>query len=128
VLPTPAARAVRLHVPVGREAELVGHAPHDQPRHVGRVVEEGAEEAHRAELHGAAEPHVGAAMPADEGAVGVVEEEVAGELLGRGVAGVTAVASLLLLGEEADRHGAGRPGYRPSNLRARSFGPPLPST
>ena len=134
--PAPAACPVRSHVAVDREVELLGEAAHDADRHVGRVFQEGAEEAHGAELDRAAEAHMGAAVPRHEGVVGVVKVEVAGQLFRTGVAGKAAVPALLILGEEADRHGGRSPLYTgpfadvraPSSLRARGRGRPLLST
>src|SRR3954454_25036746 len=86
------------------DRELVGDVAHRRRGGVGRVVEEGAEQPHRAELDSHAQTVVVAAVPGDEGAVGVVEVEVARELVGRGVAREAAVAAGLVVGEEADRH------------------------
>lgn len=56
------------------------------------------------ELDGEAQPHVRAAAAGDEGAVGVVEAEVAGQLLGGGFSGIQAVAPLLILIQEGNGH------------------------
>ena len=77
---------------------------------LGQVIEERAEEAHGAELNGNAEAHVVAAAGADEGLVGVVEVEVAREMVGRWLTCEPAVPALLLVGQEADRHGDPFPG------------------
>src|SRR5262249_37692124 len=63
-----------------------------------------AQEAHRPQLHGEAETHVIPAAATDEGAICIVEIEEPSELLGRRLAIVSAVATLLFVGEEADGH------------------------
>ena len=115
----PAARARRVggdRLGMAWDRELVGDVAHRRRGGVGRVVEEGAEQPHRAELDSHAQTVVVAAVPGDEGAVGVVEVGVARELVGRGVAREAAVAAGLVVGEEADRH-------RPPTARLRRVGP-----
>ncbi len=75
-----------------------------------------------------------AAVLGDEGAISVVEVEMASELLGSGLACETSVAARLVVGEEADRHPLGYAaiaglGVRlPSSSLARTRGCPLAST
>jgi hypothetical protein len=58
-----------------------------------------------------------AAPGADEGLAGIVEVEVAREVVGRWLTREAAVPALLLVGQEADRHGGPFPG-RPLALPA----------
>ena len=117
----PALPAVAVGVEARRRgfAELPRGGGDHRGRRLGRVVEEGAEEAGRAELGREPDPVVGAAHPADQVAVGGVEVEVAGELLLAGGAGVAAVARALVVGEEAARHGVRNSGL----LRRSGVGP-----
>jgi hypothetical protein len=80
---------------VERKVLLPGEVGHDALRDIGGVGQEGAQEPHRAELHGEAEAGVIVPAPGDEAAVGVVEVEVAPELRGRRLARVAAVAQVL---------------------------------
>ena len=90
--------------PGGLDAELAGHERDSLVRHVCGLLQEGAQEPDGPELDGKAQPHVRAAAAGHEGAVGVVEVEVAGQLLGSGFAGIPTVAPLLLLVQEGDGH------------------------
>jgi len=78
---------------------------HDDWRHHGWIGQEGAEKAHGAKLECKAEPLMGAAVLLDAGEVSIVEEEVAGQLRGGGVAGVVSVTRGLIITEKLDRHG-----------------------
>src|SRR5262249_39819511 len=65
------------------------------------------------QLQGEAQPVLVPATLGDQGTVGVVEVEVPRQLGGRGLAGVAAVAPLLLRGQEVDGHwGSFRRGLR----------------
>jgi hypothetical protein len=86
------------------DAQLPGEVSHHACRDLGGVGEESAQEPHRAELDGEPEASVIAPAPGDEAAIGVVEVEVAFEQGTRRLARVTAIASLLLFGQEVDRH------------------------
>ncbi len=68
------------------------------------VSQEGAEEAHGAQLHREAEPVVLPATNIDQLSVGGVQVEVAVQLSPGGITGVAAIAPLLLGGEELDDH------------------------
>ncbi len=72
----------------------------DRPGHLGRVGQEPAQEADGAELHGEPEAVVLAAPHVDQVAVGAVKVEVAVKLGLVRLAGVPAVAALLLRAEE----------------------------
>jgi hypothetical protein len=85
-------------------AELTRHGRDHHGRRLARVVEKSAEEPHRPELDGEADPVVGAAHRADEFKIHRVEVEMAGELLLARVADVAAVSRTLLVGQEAARH------------------------
>jgi hypothetical protein len=91
-----------------RSAEpAIGGEAHGRGWRGGGIVEESAQQANRAELDRDAEAVVVAAVLADEGPIDVVEMKVAGELIGRGVAGKAPVATGLVVGEKADRHRSG---------------------
>jgi hypothetical protein len=77
---------------------------HSERRCLRGVIDEGAEQPDRAELHRHAQPVVVAAVLSDEGAIGVVEVEVAGELVERGVARKAPVSTGLIVGQEGDGH------------------------
>ena len=94
------------------DRQLVGGEAHGGCGRLGGIIEEGAEQTHRTELHRDAESVVVATVLGDEGAVGVVEVEVARELVGRGLAREAAVAAGLVVGEEADWHRSGLLGRR----------------
>jgi hypothetical protein len=110
----PALPSVAVAVEAGTrtQPELPGHRGQHRGRHVGGIVEEGAQEAHRAELHREAEPVVLATQPGDDRAITFVEVEVAVELLPGRLAGVAAVAAALLAAEEAGRHPRGTRTFR----------------
>ena len=84
--------------------QLPGEVGHDACRNLRGVGEESAQEPHRAQLHGEPEAVVIATASGDEAAIGVVEVEVAIEQSGRRLARVAAVAPLLILSQEVDRH------------------------
>ena len=89
-------------------AQVGDHAGWD----IDRVGEEGAQESDRGQLQGEAQPVLVPAPLGDQGAVGVVEVEIPCQLGGRGLAGVAAVAPLLLRGQEVDGHrGSFRAGF-----------------
>src|SRR3954451_20122823 len=99
--------AVRTTISRTGQSILARKLTEPRGRHVGGIVEEGAQEAHRAELHREAEPVVLATEPGEDRAVGFVEVEVAVELLLGRLAGVAAVAAALLAAEEPGRHSRG---------------------
>ena len=73
-------------------------------RHLGRIGKKSAEKAHRAQLHGEAEAHVVPSAAPDHPQIGVVEMEMAIELLlGRNTVEAT-VPPFLLRRQKADRH------------------------
>ncbi len=86
------------------DAQLPGDVGHDARWDLGGVGQEGAQESHRAELHGEPQTVVVSSVPIDQAPVGVVEMEVATELGGRRLARIAAVAALLLLSQEVDGH------------------------
>jgi hypothetical protein len=104
VPPTLPALAITVEDRRPARCQLPSHRGEHRGRHVGRIVEEGAQEAHRAELQREAEPVVVATKPGDDRTIGLVEVEVAVELLLGRLAGVSAVAAALLVAEEAGRH------------------------
>lgn len=114
VAPAPATRPVGVQTIADFHAELFRHAADHRRRHGNGVRQQGAQEAQSPEMNGAAQAHMGAAVGADEGQVGVVEMKVAGQLLGGGVAAELAVALALWGGEKGDRHQV-----RPRPARAR---------
>jgi hypothetical protein len=79
------------HPRVG-DAELRGDVCHDEFRHVGRVGQERAEEAHGAQLHRETQPVVLTAAHLDQRTVGGIEMEVAIQLSPGRVTGVPAIA------------------------------------
>jgi hypothetical protein len=91
---------------------LLSHRGEHRGRHVGRIVEEGAQEAPRAELHRKTEPVVVATKPGDDRTIGLVEVKVAVELLLGRLAGVAAIATALLVAQEAGRHRCGTRTFR----------------
>ncbi len=86
------------------DAQLPGEVGHDSRGDLGQVGQEGAQEPHGPELHGEPEAVVIAPASGDEATILVVEVEVAFELGGRWLARVAAIAPLLILGQEVDRH------------------------
>jgi len=91
------------------DTELRSEVCRDRPRHLGRVGQERAQETDGAELDGEPEAVVLAAPHVDQIAVGVVQVEVAVELGLVRIAGVPAVATLLLRAEEPFAGPPGRP-------------------
>ena len=83
---------------------MPGDVGHDARWDLGGVGQERTQESHRAELHGEPETVVVSSVPVDQEPVCVVEMEVATELGCRRLAGVAAVAALLLLRQEVDGH------------------------
>ena len=77
---------------------------HDDRGHVSRVAQEGAQKAHRAQLQGEPQSVVVAAPLADELPVGIVEVEVAGQLLRGWLSRVAAEALRLFVGQKMDGH------------------------
>ena len=86
------------------DAQLPGEVGHDSRGDFGQVGQEGAQKPHGPDLRGEPETVVIAPAPGDEATILVVEVEVAFELGGRWLARVAAIASLLILGQEVDRH------------------------
>jgi hypothetical protein len=86
------------------DAQLPGEVGHDARGDLGGVGEESTQEPHRTELHGESEAGVIAPASGDQGAIRVVEVEVAFEQGARRLARVAAVAPLLILGQEVDGH------------------------
>ena len=99
----PAGIVLRQAARVG-DAELPRQVGGHPGRHGGGIVEEGAQEADGAELDREAQAHVVPSFRGGQVAVGVVEVEVPGKLVGRRLAGVAAIPPLLLGGQEGDRH------------------------
>jgi len=89
-----------------RDLQLVGQIGDDRRGDVQGVGQEGAQEPDGAELHREAQAVVLAAVPVDEVAIGVVQEEEALQLRPGERLGVSAVRSGLVVGEELDRHAA----------------------
>src|SRR5271165_1895546 len=88
--------------------ELTGEVGNDAGWHTVRLVEKGAEEPHGAELNREAETHVVPALRADHLAVGIVQVEVARELIRARLTRIATISPLLLGGEKGYRHEAGR--------------------
>jgi hypothetical protein len=86
VPPAPLARLIGGDLVLRLDPDLLADKGLHAGRRLGQVIEERAEEAHGAELYGNAEAHVVAAPGADEGLVGIVEVEVAREMIGRWLA------------------------------------------
>ena len=68
------------------------------------IGEKGPQKAHCAELQGKSQPIVIAAADREKGAVGVIEVEIAGQLVGRRFTAVASVALCLLVTEKIDGH------------------------
>src|SRR5262249_10992054 len=86
------------------DAELPAEMGDNARRDLGQVGQEGPQEPHCPELHGEPEAVVIAPVLGDEALIRVVAIEVASQLCPRGPACVTAVATLLLFGQEVDGH------------------------
>jgi hypothetical protein len=69
------------HLVLGLDADLLADERLHARRRLAQIIEEGAEEAHGAQLHGDAETHVIAAPRADKGLVSVIEVEGAREIV-----------------------------------------------
>jgi hypothetical protein len=76
----------------------------DTARDSGRLIQERAQETHRAELDGKPEPHVIPTLGASQLAIGVVEVEVPCELVRARFAGIPAISPFLLGCQERDWH------------------------
>ena len=107
-------RAVQVSREAGRvrDPQLATQMGHHAGRDIGRVGEEGAQEPDRDQLQREAQPVLVPTALGDQGEVGVIEMEVPSQLRGRGLAGVAAVAPLLLRGQEIDGHPGFPPGCR----------------
>ncbi len=88
----------------GREVELTRQRLQHRWRHRQRIVQEGSQVAHGAQLHREAEPVVVAALASDPLQIDVIEVKVPVQLVGRGRARVAAVLLALRLRQKADRH------------------------
>src|SRR5262249_13230396 len=97
-------RSVALQSAGVGDVQLPGEVGHDARRDVSRIGQEGAQESHRAELHGEPEARVIAPAAGDEATILVVEVKVSLQLGWCGLARVAAVAALLLHGQEVDWH------------------------
>lgn len=122
----PTARAFRVdRHEFGRagDRQLIGGEAHGRRRRHGRLFEQGPEEAQRAKLDRNAEAVVVAAVLGHERAIGVVEVEMASELVRCGFAGEPAVLAGLAVGKETDRHRSGllRPRGGPRRPFAEEF-------
>ncbi len=105
------ARALVAREVVGRgDGELLGKRADQSGWDVGGGVAKGAEAANGGELHGVAEAGMIAAKRGEHGAVGGVEEGVAGEEVGGQRLGKRGLARLLGRREEVDRHAASEAG------------------
>ena len=82
MLPTLLAHTVGQHTAPHLDAQLPGQRLQHRHRHSQWVFKERAEITHRTELHGETEPVVLAALLRDQRVVGIVEVEVAGEVVG----------------------------------------------
>lgn len=87
------------------QPNLLSHVPFDADRHGGRIGQEGAEKSHRAELQRKPEAIMVTTALAHPGAIGVVEQKISRQLIGRQLAGKAPVAGALLGGQEVSRHG-----------------------
>lgn len=87
------------------DLQLGGNVGDDTRRHVGRVVQEGTEEADGTQLDGKAEAAGVAAVLIDELAISIIEMEIASELVRGRLASKAAIAAGLLGRQEYDGHG-----------------------
>jgi hypothetical protein len=95
VLPTSAAVAIGSDAILVADAELSRHVTNDTGGHRREIIDEGAEESHRAELDGEAEAHVIPTLGHGQLAVSVIKVKMARELVSTRLARI-AVAALLL--------------------------------
>ena len=86
------------------DVQLPGQVGHDSRGDFGQVGQEGAQEPHGPDLRREPETVVITTASGDEPTILVVEVEVAFELGGRWLARIAAIAPLLILGQEVDRH------------------------
>jgi hypothetical protein len=103
----PTARALRVdRHEFGRagDRQLVGGEAHGRRRRHGRIFEQSPEEAQRAKLDRNTKAVMVAAVLGHEPAIGVVEVEMASELVRCRFAGEPTVLAGLAVGKEADRH------------------------
>ena len=104
VLPTASSLAIQGEAGRICDPELAGHLARHTGRHIDRIVQEGAQKPHGAELYGEAQPHVIPTFSRGQLAVGVVEVKVPGELVGTRFTCIAAVTALLFRGQKGDRH------------------------
>ena len=104
MLPTGPALAIQSETAEIGNPELARQVAGNARRHIDRVIQEGAQEPHRAELHGKAQPHVIPAFGGSQFSVGIVEVEVTGKLIRAGLTGVAAVTALLLCRQKGNWH------------------------
>lgn len=88
------------------DAQLFCQRMQHRPRYRHRIIQEGAQVAHGAELYGEAKPAVLAAFLRDQRMIGIVQVEVTSQIVGRWCTGVAAVVLTLFAGQEADWHRA----------------------
>src|SRR5216684_632541 len=86
------------------DAELPGHRGNNSSWHGRRILEERPQKAHGGELQGEPKTVGSAALLDDLRVVGVIEVEVPGQLLGRRIADIPAVALALRGAQEAHGH------------------------
>jgi hypothetical protein len=84
VLPALLAGAIGLDAVDRFDIQLLGQRLQHWRRHRQRIVQEGAEVAHRAELHSEAEPVVLSALVRDQTKIGIVQVEIARQVIGDG--------------------------------------------
>jgi hypothetical protein len=119
VVPARLAVAIALEDREVGDVELTGHVVDHQPGDVGGIGQERPQEPHRAELQREPQPRPIPGAALDQGSVGVVEVEVAVELLGGRVVAETPEALPPLLGQELDRHASPPPGIQSGGKRTR---------
>ena len=83
---------------------MVGGEAHCRGRRRGRIFEQGPKEVQRAKLNRNAKSVAVAAVLGQERAVGVVEVEIASELVRCWLAREPAIVAIVAVGKEADRH------------------------
>ena len=85
-------------------APINARCPRGAARAASRINQEGSQEPNRGELNGEPEPCVVFAQLINDAAVTVVEVKVLAQLRARGLAGIAAIAALLVGGQEIDGH------------------------